>query len=446
MMVKTAYSEDLQPADQALTVMHTDSSQVKKLASVFGKSYDDMRPPKGHVGIHSAALGAWERYGRNRNADGFRRKACRDYHHTFVKNGHVFEFHANKDPAKALGKIAASAFVEDADRIDLYLHVDEKKAAEHLHKYATTGELPTSMACLVPFDTCSRCDKPRVGPDDPSRCDHMRYDFGKVAADGTDTFAHNDFPNWFDESFVKRPADRIAYSLVMHKQADEADVFQVPSWLRTDMSGYKLACELRDLEAELPIAPAGAYYMDSLRVPQCDRASTMRKIAAHEDMHALFYKLAEHRVLLFPAEFFGYVLGSTVSAHAADIAAVEKLAACGLFTALHQAGMLPDASDMAIYEQRRARDPYTEKVAEELYDVQLPYSATEMFARAFDAPARSVAVSKPPICTASTMKFAQYYGGYALRTIGQMLDGLDLSEADFSKRAAVARMLTALDT
>ena len=150
-MVKLTYSHDVHPSVGAEMRLIEDpgSNLIKKAAdTIFGCDYEALRPDKNHVGIHTIALGDSERYPMNRNGDLFPKLACERYHHTFVKNGHVFRNHDNRDPEKAIGTIVKSAYNEPMGRIELFLHVNKEKAQPELHKLATEGGHAFSMACL----------------------------------------------------------------------------------------------------------------------------------------------------------------------------------------------------------------------------------------------------------------------------------------------------------
>lgn len=120
----------------------------KQASTIFGKEYEDLKPDDKHVGIHVVALGDAEHYGENRNGDLFSKKACVEYHPTFVKYGHVFRHHRNKDPEKSIGIIKASAYNEPMGRIELFIHADKEKAAPEIERLEKEGEIPFSMACL----------------------------------------------------------------------------------------------------------------------------------------------------------------------------------------------------------------------------------------------------------------------------------------------------------
>ena len=187
----------------------------KEAETVFGCSYDSLKPTDDrYVGIHLTALGDEETYGPNRNQDSFPKEACVRYHDTFVKHGHVFSHHHNDaEKDEILGAIKASAYNEKMARVELFIWADKDKAKEGLDTLEKTGECAFSMACRVPWDECSICGAHRKNSQDPNMCDHIRHGLGKVAENGKVAFMRNVLPDFFDISFVPRPADRIAYSL-----------------------------------------------------------------------------------------------------------------------------------------------------------------------------------------------------------------------------------------
>jgi len=158
-MVKLIYSSAFDSAvDVAMRIIQDPAVLTKSASTVFGCDYSQLAPDKDHVGIHLTALGAFERYGSNRNGDSFPKQACIRYHDTFVKHGSVFRHHRNKDRAKALGNIKASAYNPGMDRIELFIHAHKDKCAEELARLEKDGESSFSMACKVAFDRCYPAD------------------------------------------------------------------------------------------------------------------------------------------------------------------------------------------------------------------------------------------------------------------------------------------------
>lgn len=200
-------------------------AEKKENETIFGKSYDELKPDKNHVGIHVVAMGDEEHYGPNRNADSAPADSLRKYHDTFVTNGHVFRHHRNKDPKKSIGDIVASAFNEPMGRVELFIHADKDKAAPELERLERDGEIPFSMAMMTPWDECSICGQHRTGPSDPKQCVHISQQLGEVSEDGKKVFMRNIDFTFFDISFVGKPADRIAWDLmkVMPDEDDDSD-------------------------------------------------------------------------------------------------------------------------------------------------------------------------------------------------------------------------------
>lgn len=147
-LTKLIYAADFDPTIGVGAELITRQGELTKQAStIFGMDYSDMKPDDRHVGIHVVALGDAEHYQFNRNGDGFPKEACVKYHDTFVKNGHVFRHHVNKDPEKSIGIVKASAYNEPMGRIELFIHADKDKAAPELERLEKEGEIPFSMAC-----------------------------------------------------------------------------------------------------------------------------------------------------------------------------------------------------------------------------------------------------------------------------------------------------------
>lgn len=154
-MIKLTYSTDISDSVGVGGEIVKTASELKKQAStIFGKEYEELRPPEGKTGIHLVALGDMETYGFNRNADGWKQSDCINRCDTFVKHGHVYQHHRNKDPKKALGEIKCAAYNPDMHRIELYIWADNEKSRDHLERLEKTGEVPFSMAAKVPSDTC----------------------------------------------------------------------------------------------------------------------------------------------------------------------------------------------------------------------------------------------------------------------------------------------------
>lgn len=290
--------------------------------------------PKGHVGIHLVALGDVEKYGFNRNGDGFPKEANIKYHDTFVKHGHLHNNHKNKPDDVKLGHVKWSAYNEDMGRVELFVHADESKCERELSGMRKRGEASFSMACRVPNDRCCRCNTLRKTASDPKQCDHVRHGLGKLAEDGAYNGVYNDEPKFFDISFVHRPADRIAWSIKYASDAPAPELDSYSLWVPDDV-----ALDSGDALAKVALARQMAEFESAFggmrgRTPGCQAEmllDAMAKSAAYSgvaddtitrmrelDSDAALSALASRGIVLSPVEFcklaFGVELaGSPVS-------------------------------------------------------------------------------------------------------------------------------------
>lgn len=185
--------------------------------------------------IHLLAMGTTERFGPNRNGDGFKEACCIRYHHTFMKYARFYRDHINKDPALSYGVMKLSLFNDPMSRIELVVGLNGSAEAakrnggliadREMEKLAAGKPIPTSMACHIPFDVCSWCGNKAISPkhyclgiDEGGHCKAggLRHNIGElVDIDGVIHHLHADNPDprFFDDSHVFRPADRIAYVL-----------------------------------------------------------------------------------------------------------------------------------------------------------------------------------------------------------------------------------------
>lgn len=209
-----------------------DRREFLKVAShVFLPYIEQIKVAKDEVPVHLIALGAKEAYGPNRNGDGFKEAACKNYHNTFVKYAKWFRNHKNKlannDPF--YGYIKESAYNEPMRRVELLCMLNAEKSAadrnggfvadQEIEKLAKGEDLAVSMACRVPYDECNSCgNKARTREEycksascPAGGCADNLTRLVKVAGDTQIVHVNNDHPTWFDMSKVFRPADRIAY-------------------------------------------------------------------------------------------------------------------------------------------------------------------------------------------------------------------------------------------
>jgi len=201
---------------------------IKVAGHQFLDAIDGLKVAKDEVPIHLVALGASEYYGPNRNGDGFKAATCKEHHKTFEKYAKWFRNHKNKlsnnDPF--YGYVKQSAYNDAMHRVELLAMLNaSKEAAERnggfvadkeLEKLAKDEDIPVSMACRVPFDICSGCQKQARTRNEYCTKGTCKYggckdNLTKIAEDGHILHVDNPNPVWFDISNVYRPADRIAY-------------------------------------------------------------------------------------------------------------------------------------------------------------------------------------------------------------------------------------------
>lgn len=191
---------------------------------------------------------------------------------------HPYAHHRNKDSSRAFGEVELALWNPHMKRVELITRVDK----ELCQKYGGTGvwdklkagEFPdVSMGCKVPFDTCSICldwetYRKAQATFDPHRhkhpgeavlafhkklkaqngkgirglsitrkdyCDHALHFMNRILSDGRKVFVRNDYPRFFDISFVFIGADKTAK--VMMKVAESGKTY----WF---VSGAELAEKL----------------------------------------------------------------------------------------------------------------------------------------------------------------------------------------------------------
>jgi len=206
--------EELLKAAGRIVTLVENNTHIKQASSscVTEDLLKNNMPDKDHFMVHLIAMGDGETYGQNRNGDFWPKEANSKYHDTFVKKGHFFREHNNRDPKEAIGSVKASAYNPDMARIELVIHGDKNKAEEEYELAKEGKALSFSMSARVPYDICNVCDNKATKS--ANYCDHLKGrmnqyipEFQKFA------YAINDKPTFFDISRVANPADRIAHYL-----------------------------------------------------------------------------------------------------------------------------------------------------------------------------------------------------------------------------------------
>lgn len=234
---------------------------------------EGLRPSNESQYVLVNALGAGEFYGSNINGDHFPEAALihmpenwtgvppidkvvsKNWPYGFPTfyNAHPFAHHRNKDATKAFGEVELATWNPLMRRVELVVRVDYAKCQQFggtgVWDKLRIGQYPdVSMGTKVPYDTCSICldwdlYKKALATFDPKRhvhpgqavlqfhrelqarngvgirglsitrkdyCEHARTMMSRILPDGRKVWVFNDFPRFFDISFVFIGADKTA--------------------------------------------------------------------------------------------------------------------------------------------------------------------------------------------------------------------------------------------
>ncbi len=195
-----------------------------------------IQPSGAGVYVLVNALGAGEYWGSNVNGDLFPEKAlihsppdwenllvyperAREvgvawpYGYPTFMGAYPYKHHVNKDPSRAFGRVELATWNPKMHRVELVVYLDRAlcmqfDAMDVLNRIEN-GEFPdVSMGCKVPYDVCTICGKQSKTPDD--YCEHAARMMNKILPDGRKVAVRNDFPKFFDISFVFIGADKTA--------------------------------------------------------------------------------------------------------------------------------------------------------------------------------------------------------------------------------------------
>jgi inorganic pyrophosphatase len=230
----------------------------------FVKSGAAKNSDKG-VYVLVSALGASEYWGSNVNGDDFPEAALihspKDWEKLLVTDveearkvgqsweygyptfmgAHPYKHHVNKDPSRAFGRVELAVWNPKMKRVELVVFLDrelcKKFGAEDVLDRIENGEFPdVSMGCKVPYDRCTICgNKSKTRKD---YCSHALQEMNRIYPDGRKVAVINDYPKFFDISFVFIGADKSAKMLAklahVNNQVCMGDFCAIPR-LSTDV-------------------------------------------------------------------------------------------------------------------------------------------------------------------------------------------------------------------
>lgn len=263
------------PADSLL-----EKTASAKLLPDITKYISSLRPRKDAQYVLVNAMGASEYYGSNINGDAFPEASlihapddwtgnplldkpkAKDwpYGYPTFYLAHPYAHHRNKDASRAFGEVELALWNPNMKRVELVTRVDKEKCEKfggvQVWDKLQAGQFPdVSMGTKVPFDTCSICldwdtyrraqatfipgkdkhpgdavlrwhkAKPIRGVSITRKdyCEHALKQMNKILPDGRKVFVFNDYPRFFDISFVFIGADRTAKTML--KIAGDQRVF-----------------------------------------------------------------------------------------------------------------------------------------------------------------------------------------------------------------------------
>lgn len=392
-MVKLIFSSSFDnTVDVGMRIIEDPKQMRKSASTIFGCDYDSVKPDAEHVGIHVVALGDYEHFGLNRNFDGFTKRACVGYHDTFVKNGHVYRHHRNTNPAKSLGYVVKSAYNEPMGRIELIVHAHKEKAHDELEKLAKDGSVPLSMACKIAHDECTVCGTKRKTKEDPNQCDHIRHELGKMSEDGKVVGMLNPEPQFFDISFVTRPADRIAWSLkaASGEVLDSIKLAEYEGVYVPDRLAITSETAMKKLEVMKKLAALETFYAGVVSGVRCTSAHDMymrelSKAAACKLDDAtietlrcftpedVFAKLAAHGIVMDVESFYKFALGPEYHVAEMHMPGI-KAALPDVYTRLTKEGACQALCNLELFDANT--DMYTTLVGTE--DTKLAKAVTKV--------------------------------------------------------------------
>jgi hypothetical protein len=228
---------------------------ITKTASVGRDFFKTITPVPGHSFVYVLAVSAWERYGENRNGDGFPEFPYKEDHSppgimpadvltqhykSFEKYGKNYRHHQNSDPKKAIGNVVKAFWNPAMHRVELLVDLENDKAPDLAERMGAGEFPPVSMGTKVPYDVCSVCLN--RAPTRAQYCNHLKFQMREIV-DGKKVAALNPRPRFFDISWVFRGADPNA--VMMKKVANELP-YELISGLEAgeyldEMSSNKLA-------------------------------------------------------------------------------------------------------------------------------------------------------------------------------------------------------------
>lgn len=222
-------------------------------------------------------------------------------------NAHRFRHHVNKDPNKAYGFILGAFWDDRMKRVILVSELIRSMCAEQgaldLYSRIENGEFPdSSMGSKVPYDRCSICGYVARTP--MEYCKHVQrgaappYGMKAMLPDGRVCGVYNDYPRFFDDSFVFVGAERSAKVMSNVTPMMSGSNAYSQTIYPFQPTGMKIASAPEDAK---PAAPTAARLPDSVVEERLTRALSTIPTSTSFEREALRYymqeRMAEERLV-----------------------------------------------------------------------------------------------------------------------------------------------------
>lgn len=211
--------------------------------------------------VHKVLLGDEDIWGSNKNGDSFPKKDLYAdnlrYGFKTLLNAGIYVLHKNKDKSKTLGKVIISVVNPKMRRVELVEELDRELCKLHdggfsVYDRLLDGEtLFSSMGCRVKYDVCSKCLN--RAPTRAQYCNHLLYQMNEIMPDGLRICAITPEPDFFDDSYVNKPAFTPAFTLnIFTSEKDVPESLKTKSENHEKTAGKRVVKEIN--YQGLPIA------------------------------------------------------------------------------------------------------------------------------------------------------------------------------------------------
>ena len=320
-----------------------DRDTLRKRASVFDAEYDTFERKPKHTYIHLISVAAGEYYGPNSRADFYngdsyehtfsqpekgspsvivlKRGLAGTHNKTFMENGGAYTEHfSSLDGAEPQGYIVKAAINPEMHRGELIIGVETDKWADDIHKLESGTPMKFSIGASAPYDICSICG--RVAHTEKEHCDHYKNMPGAVLADGSQVYVISDNCIFHDISRVKKPAEKIAFSIRKVASGDYSRFMQPigpanPKVLRSlcktasAMRRMDMLCKLAAIEKQITAECKGGIIDPALIKSFGKRrgdSSEIRELLKYGGEDQIIKACCDHDYILSPKEFVDLML------------------------------------------------------------------------------------------------------------------------------------------